>query len=134
MKHKSVGSFISFQAPVSLKLHGNFSGEQDMETISRTNRALMRSDQKIDRIAYARSDGAIFNKRWLRLCLNDVGRPALLAIVLSGAVGFTTGCSSMGGGAKAALAVRNTQPGFVPKDDAVYQPPRSPDFDDLNGG
>jgi hypothetical protein len=130
---------FAHMVPIFLKLHANSSGEQDMQTIFHTNRALMRSDQKIDRIAYGRSDRAIFNNRWLRLCLKDVGQPALLAIVLSGAVGFTTSCSSMGGGtnlsfAKAAPIVPNARPGIVPKDDAVYQPPRSPVFDDLNGG
>jgi hypothetical protein len=77
----------------------------------------MQSNQEIDRIALPRSDGHMFNDLCSCPWSSDMGRATLLAIVLGGAVAFTTGCLSTGGGAKGGLIapVTNSQPGIVRK-------------------
>jgi len=97
--------------------------------------SIMQSNQKIDRIAGPRNGGHLFNDRCSCLGLSDVGRAALLAIILGGVVAITTGCSSTEGSVRVGLIapVVKTQAGTVPEDDSVYQPPRSPGFNDLTG-
>ena len=76
----------------------------------------------------------MFNDRCSSLGLSDVGRAALLAIVLGGVVA-ASGCSSTEGSVRAGLIapVIKTQAGTVSEDDSVYQPPRSPGFNGLTG-
>jgi hypothetical protein len=94
----------------------------------------MQSNHEMDRIARLRSEGHTFNDGCSCLGFCGVARAALLAIVLAGTVVFTTGCSSTGGGANARFIAPDAQPGIAAEDDAGYQPPRSPDFNDLTGG
>ena len=58
----------------------------------------------------------------------------MLAIVLGGVVA-ASGCSSTDGSVRAGLIapVIKAQAGTVSEDDSVYQPPRSPGFNDLIG-
>ena len=95
----------------------------------------MRSNQRIDRIAGPRNGEHMFNDRCSALGFNNVGRAALLAIVLDGVVAITAACSSTEGSVRAGLIapVVKTQAGTVPEDEGFYRPPRSPDFNDLTG-
>ena len=94
----------------------------------------MQSNQKIRRISSSRNDGHVFNDRCSWLWFSDVGRAALIAIVVGGAVALITGRSSTGEGANAGLiAPVVAQPSIVPEDDSVYQPPRNPGSNDLTG-
>jgi hypothetical protein len=97
--------------------------------------SIMQSNQKVDRIAGPLNGKHMFNDRCSCLGLSDVGRSALLAIVLGGVVAVTSGCSSTEGSVRAGLIapVIKTQAGTVSEDDSVYQPPRSPGFNDLIG-
>jgi hypothetical protein len=77
----------------------------------------------------------MLNDRCSGFFFNDMGRAALLAVVLGVAVGLATGCSSTGAGFSARLVspVLTTQQDSDPQDDGWYQPPRSPSFNDLTG-
>jgi len=77
----------------------------------------------------------MFNDRCSSLGLSDVGRAALLAIVLGGVVAITTGCSSTEGSVRAGLIapVIKSQAGTAQEDEGFYRPPRSPGFNDLTG-
>jgi hypothetical protein len=76
----------------------------------------------------------MFNDRFC-LWFSNVRRTALLAMVLGGVVALTTGCSSTGRAVNAGLIapVVKAQPGIIPEDDSIYQPPQSPGFNDLTG-
>jgi hypothetical protein len=96
--------------------------------------AIMQSNQEIDRIASPRNGWCMFEDRsclWFR----DVGRAALVAMVVGGAVALTTGCSSTGEGVNAGLIapVVKAQASIVAEDGSVYQPPRSTGSNDLTG-
>jgi hypothetical protein len=94
----------------------------------------MQSNQKIDRIASPRNGGYMFNDRFC-LWFSDVGRAALVAMVVGGAGALTTGRSSTGEGVNAGLIapVVKAQASIVAEDDSVYEPPRSPGSNDLTG-
>jgi hypothetical protein len=93
----------------------------------------MQSNQETDKIARLQSEGHMFNGGCSRRWFCGLSRAALLAIVFSGTVAFTTGCSSTGGGANASFIAPSAQPG-VTENEAGYQPPRSPNFSELTGG
>jgi hypothetical protein len=86
------------------------------------------------KMARASSGGFVTNNS-SGLFSKDIGRVALLAGVFSVGILVMTGCSSTGGGVKAALIapVASAQQESIREDDEFYQPPRSPGFNDLNG-
>jgi hypothetical protein len=94
----------------------------------------MQSNDGMDKIAWLRSAGRMFNDGCCCRWFCGTARAALLAIVFAGTVVFATGCSSTGGGTDARFIASDARPGVVGEDDAGYQPPRSPSFNDLTGG
>jgi hypothetical protein len=70
----------------------------------------------------------------VRLC-NNVGRATLLSAIFGVAVVLATGCASTSGGVKTALIypVTNARQSSPPEDGGLYQPLRSPGFNDLTG-
>jgi hypothetical protein len=75
---------------------------------------------------------------YLRERTNNVRPMALLAVLFSVAMLAMTGCASTGGGLNAGLfsPVTGRQQDLFSNDaiDAIYQPPRSPGFNELAGG
>ena len=94
----------------------------------------MQSNDGMDKIAWLRSAGRMFNDGCSRPWFCGMARAALLTIVFAGTVVFATGCSSTGGGANARFIAPDVQTGIPGEDDARYQPARSPNFSDLTGG
>ena len=70
----------------------------------------------------------------VRLC-NNIGRATLLPAIFGLAVMLATGCASTSGGVKTALIspLKDTRGSSPPEDDGLYQPLRSPGFNDLTG-
>jgi hypothetical protein len=66
---------------------------------------------------------------------NNVGLATLLTAIFGVAVVLATGCGSTSGGVKTALIspVTNTRQSSPPEDGGLYQPLRSPGFNDLTG-
>ena len=67
--------------------------------------------------------------------LTDLGYPVLFALLLGLMVALTTGCTSTGGGVKAGLVapVGDVSHTSANESDSFYQPPRSPEFNELTG-
>jgi hypothetical protein len=95
----------------------------------------MQLNQHIDKMARPWSNAKMLNDRCSGLFFNDIGRAALLAVIFGLSVVLATGCSSTGGGVKAGLIspVKIAHHGLVRGDNGFYQPPRSPEFNDLTG-
>ena len=77
----------------------------------------MQSNQHRENMARPWSNAKMLNDRCSGFFFNDMGRAALLAVLLGVAVLLATGCSSTGGGVKAGLMtpVINSQQDAVPE-------------------
>jgi hypothetical protein len=77
----------------------------------------MQLNQHRKNMARPWSSAKMLNDRCSGFFFNDMGRAALLAVVLGAAVLLATGCSSTGGGVKAELItpVLNSQQDAVPE-------------------
>ena len=95
----------------------------------------MKINRHIVKLVKPLSSGSLLTDHCSGAFLNHIGRAALLAVVLGGAVVLATGCSSTGTGVNPLLIspLPAAQQSSDLEENGWNQPPRSPAFNDLFG-
>lgn len=96
----------------------------------------MKINQRLIQLICPSSSGGLLNDHCSGAFLNHIGRAAFLAVVLGVAVVLATGCSSTATAFHPSLITPfpAAQQSSDLEEKSLYQPPRSPVFNDLFGG
>ena len=96
----------------------------------------MKATQYIVNTAHRSSGGCLLTGRRSGAFVNEIKRSVFLIVILSLIVVLATGCSTTGTGSNTRLIspIPTNHPDANSEDDGVYQPVRSPAFNDLFGG
>jgi hypothetical protein len=95
----------------------------------------MKTNQHIIKLVYPFSSGSLLNNHCSGAFLNEIRQAALLTIVLGIAVVLATGCESTGKGVSVKLItpVTNSRQAAEADEYDIYQPTRSPAFNEFFG-